>query len=102
MPGWQQGRRDLPADWPQRRELVLERDGHQCVERFSTGERCPTKDGLEVDHIRRGGNHSLSNLRTLCEWHHQQKSSREGAEALNRRRQQVHNKFRRTEAHPYA
>lgn len=97
-----QRRSQLPSNWKQVREEVLERDGHRCVETFSDGKRCPTTEGLEVDHIRRGNDHRLSNLRTLCEWHHLQKSTREGAEAINRRKQQINQKFRRTEAHPYA
>lgn len=103
MPGWQGSTRrsSLPSNWPELRRLVLERDGHRCVERFSDGTRCPDK-ATEVDHVRRGNDHGLSNLRSLCEWHHQQKSSREGAAALDKRRQDISQRFRRhSDRHPF-
>ncbi|MCY0933643.1 hypothetical protein [Streptomyces sp. H34-S4] len=53
-----------------------------------------------MDHIEPGDDHSLSNLRSLCSWHHKQKSSREGAAAYAAKRRAIQKKFRRTEQHP--
>lgn len=51
-----------PPDWENRREKVIKRDKNQCVE-------CGSSRNLHVHHIvsiRKGGNHTLSNLKTLC------------------------------------
>jgi 5-methylcytosine-specific restriction protein A len=42
----------------------------------------------------------MGNLRSLCSWHHRQKSSREGAAAAHARRRAIEQRFRRDEAHP--
>lgn len=103
MPGWKNSNRrsELPADWDRIRKVVLERDGYTCTERYSTGERCGRK-ATDVDHVRRGNDHRLSNLRSLCGWHHDRKSASEGAAELYRIKKEIHSRFRRTEAHPYA
>ncbi|RZS39126.1 hypothetical protein EV193_104342 [Herbihabitans rhizosphaerae] len=77
-------RDELPGDWNARRLAVLGRDMHQC--RWRTPEGVCGLAATEVDHIRPGGDHSYSNLRALCSWHHRRKSSSEGgrAAALNR------------------
>lgn len=57
-----------PVDWDELRLEVLRRDGYQCQEYDGT---C---DGpLQIHHRRplsRGGNNRLSNLVTLCLYHH--------------------------------
>ena len=71
----------LPPDWEARRSRVLARDGYQCTHtRVDTGARC-VEPASDVDHIVPGDDHSLSNLRALCRWHHARKSSAEGAAA---------------------
>ncbi|MEU0674484.1 hypothetical protein ABZ330_16590 [Streptomyces sp. NPDC006172] len=42
----------------------------------------------------------MENLRSLCTWHHRQKSSREGAAAQAAKRRAIQKRFRRDEAHP--
>ncbi|MEU7200278.1 HNH endonuclease signature motif containing protein [Streptomyces sp. NPDC045470] len=70
----------LPSDWPQRRAIVLKRDGYQCVATLVDGPRCP-EPGTDVDHIVPGDNHDVANLQTLCAWHHRRKTAREAAAA---------------------
>lgn len=58
--------------WRRIRDQVLERDGHGCAERGSTGQP-------NVDHIvpkSRGGTHALSNLRGLCRQFHNRDTGR--------------------------
>lgn len=69
-------RSELPADWPQRRALVLDRDGHRC--RWRARDKVCGKHANEVDHIRPGNDHRPENLQALCTNHHAIKSSREG------------------------
>lgn len=72
MPGWNGSTRSarLPGDWPRRRARALRRDHHRCCQILEDGTRCtwtdPTGKTLEVDHIARGDDHSLTNLQTLC------------------------------------
>lgn len=73
-------RQRLPKDWPVRRASVLQRDGYRCVAVLVDGERC-TESATDVDHIKPGDDHSLTNLQALCRWHHARKSAREGHEA---------------------
>lgn len=68
----------LPSDWPKIRARVLRRDGHTC--QACHGLRCANQR-LEVDHIKRGDDHSLSNLQTLGHACHQAKTLAEAAEA---------------------
>jgi 5-methylcytosine-specific restriction protein A len=42
----------------------------------------------------------MGNLRSLCSWHHRQKSGAEGAAAKAAKRRAIEKKFRRTEKHP--
>jgi hypothetical protein len=52
-----------------KREQVLARDGHSC-----TVPGCRRNIGLDLHHIAyqcRGGDHSLANLITICDLHHQ-------------------------------
>lgn len=96
MPGhWEGSTRSatLPADWPQRREPILERDDHRCTwldglpdggpqwylaGRYAAQQRCAVTQELEVDHIGDPGDHRSENLRTLCAEHHGRRSSQQG------------------------
>lgn len=101
MPKWQNStRRDrLPPDWLKIRKRVWVRDQGLCQWRGDDGRRClaPARD---VDHIKRGDDHRLENLRCLCERHHKFKTSQEGAEAANAKRRQIAGRYTRTEEHP--
>ncbi|GGM39456.1 hypothetical protein GCM10012275_07910 [Longimycelium tulufanense] len=96
MPHWNRSNRKarLPADWPARRAFVLARDLNHCQWiRGDTGTPCG-HPATDVDHIRRGDNHGVSNLRALCRYHHARKSSREGGRA------ETGDRRRGTEDHP--
>lgn len=69
----------LPADWPRIRRRIIRRD-RACVWPMSDGTVCGGQ-GTDVDHIVPNDDHSDSNLRLLCTWHHQRKSSSEGGRA---------------------
>ncbi len=65
-----------------------------------SGKRCRDK-ATEVDHVVAGDDHSLANLRGICSWHHQRKSSREGAAASAARQAAITAKLtRKPETHP--
>lgn len=73
-------RRDtLPDDWPQLRALILDRDAHAC--QWKTDGTACGAHATHVDHKHRKGGDRPSNLRALCAWHHNRKSSAEGNEA---------------------
>lgn len=101
MSQWQGSDRSsrLPADWAKIRRRVFKRDGYRCVETMQDGTRCP-EPAEECDHIRRGDDHRDENLRSLCSWHHQRKSSSEGAQAKAAIWRKNNRKFRRAETHP--
>lgn len=93
-------RRDrLPDDWAIRRVRVLRRDAYRCQAHDSQGVKCD-QHGNQVDHIERGDNHDLTNLQTLCEWHHKQKTAQEAAEA--RKAKGFPTQKREPEEHPLA
>lgn len=95
-------RSELPSNWPALRRQVLRRCGGRCEALDpQTHERC-AELATDCDHIRPGSDHSPSNLRGLCSWHHQQKSSREGAAARAAKFRANAKKFDRTERHPGA
>ncbi|GAA1431376.1 HNH endonuclease signature motif containing protein [Microlunatus lacustris] len=88
MPGQWQGstrRARLPADWPAIRERVLRRDGRRCQHRDHEGAPVCGELATDVDHVQRGDDHSIGNLRSLCRRHHAIKSSREGNAARRAR-----------------
>ena len=95
--GWQNSNRvnELPRNWKQLRLQVLVRDGYQCTH-IDDYTRC-TQRATDVDHIEHGNNHSLNNLRSLCNWHHARKSSAEGNQSPNRQRETIR---RPQPAHP--
>lgn len=88
---------ELPSDWSTRRMRVLRRDGYRCRARDSTGALCGHAAN-QVDHIQRGDDHDYDNLQALCRWHHDRKSSAEGAAARRPRATQR----RESEPHPGA
>ena len=77
----------LPRDWPKRRQQVIKRD-RVCV-------LCGAP-GRDVDHIIRGQDHSLGNLRLLCRSCHMKRTGRDGGTA----KRQPKRKWDRSEAHP--
>ena len=69
---WEGSYRNIrrPSNWRRTRELVIRRDGFQCVKCLSLGP-------LEVDHIipvAKGGSWEPSNLQTLCSECHRLKT----------------------------
>ena len=101
MPNWEgSDRRDrLPPDWHRIRIRILRRDGHRCTAKDANGVRCPEL-ATDVDHVVAGDDHRDTNLASLCGWHHQRKSSREGAAARAAQRRRHDRRFRRSEQHP--
>lgn len=99
--GWETSDRRgrLPSNWDALRRKVLRRDKHACQVKLGPGRICG-KHATEVDHDRRGDDHSLANLRAICSDCHSRKSSAEGNEARRRRRSEISQRFRRTEQHP--
>lgn len=82
MPGrWANSdrRKRLPANWGSWiRPHVLRRDGYRCrlaFEGFCIG------TATEVDHIRRGDDHAMTNLQAACTPCHRHKSAVEGRAA---------------------
>jgi 5-methylcytosine-specific restriction endonuclease McrA len=71
-------RQELPADWGRLRRRVLREAGGRCEMRV---EGC-LGVASEVDHIRRGADHSRENLRAVCRRCHALKSSAEGNSRL--------------------
>lgn len=102
MPDWKGStrRETLPADWEKRRARVFRRDGYQCTASDAvTDERC-RRVAEECDHVGNRMDHSDDNLTSLCSWHHQQKSSSQGYDAMMRKRQKIEQLFRRDDKHP--
>lgn len=86
----------LPPDWPMLRLAVFERDGYRCT--YTRGDwRCPTTAGLECDHQGSPRDHSMANLRTLCGYHHGQRTASQGAAGRKKSR----GRGRGGEGHPY-
>jgi hypothetical protein len=77
-------RTSLPSNWyTEIRPRILRRDNEACRWiREDTGEPCGDHAN-QVDHIdqSRRWDHSDRNLQSLCEYHHQIKSSSEGGQA---------------------
>ncbi|MGW6624221.1 HNH endonuclease [Nocardia sp. NPDC055002] len=84
---------DLPENWEALRSQVLRRDQWICQ---IQGRSC-LGAANEVDHILRGNDHSLGNLRAACSRCHGIKSAREG---VTRREQLRAQRKRPTERHP--
>lgn len=71
----------LPKDWPAIRRRILQRDP-TCRLRFD----CCTTTSTEVDHVRRGDDHSDANLQGACGPCHKRKTAWEAAQARRGRR----------------
>lgn len=73
---WDSSRRrlELPAGWSRLRRRVL----RECEGRCEIGLAGCVGEATEVDHIRRGDDHSRPNLRGACRRCHALKSSVEG------------------------
>jgi 5-methylcytosine-specific restriction endonuclease McrA len=84
-------RQELPANWAELRRETLQDACGICE-----WPGC-TSPANQVDHIRRGNDHSSNNRQALCEKHHIAKSSREGHA---RQRELRARKKRPTERHP--
>lgn len=77
-------RSELPSNWyTEIRPAVLERDGHRCTATLRNETRC-AEPGTDVDHIGDPQVHSMENLRLLCSWHHDRRSSAQGNAARGR------------------
>ena len=102
MTQWQTSTRRvrLPSNWSSEiRPRILRRDKRQCQAVLDDGTLC-LDYANEVDHIKPGDDHSDSNLRAICRWHHKFKSSQEGGQAAARARARIRKSFRRSESHP--
>lgn len=55
-------RAQLPRTWARTARMVLARDDYLCQVQ---GVQC-TRVATEVDHLHRGADHALSNLRAVC------------------------------------
>lgn len=96
MPGgWANSQRgaELPANWPALRAATFERDGHQCTW-HDQHQRC-AGPADECDHVGDSHDHSLSNLRALCAYHHSKRTSTQGNTA-----RWAHREQRPPEPHP--
>lgn len=95
MSGWEGSTRRsrLPADWRQRRALVLRRDPI-CRLRLV----CQGAPSTEADHRQPGDDHSLDNLQGACLPCHLKKSGAEGGRAPHTR--SPHQRRRPAEPHP--
>jgi len=80
--------KQMPKDWAKIRAQVIRRDHGTCV--------ICGRPGNHVDHIQRGNNHSLNNLRLLCQHCHMARTGRDGGTA----RRQPRRRARPPEPHP--
>lgn len=93
---WADSRRrsELPPNWDEEyRQPVLKRDRWRCQIELPGCKRAAT----DVDHKKRGNDHSLSNLQAACGWCHDKKSSGEG---VSRRQEIKALRKRPEERHP--
>ena len=79
---------ELPKNWSALRKVVIKRDRGKCV---WCGE-----PGNQVDHIERGTDHSLTNLRLLCRACHMRRTGRDGGKS----KRNVTRSHRKTSRHP--
>lgn len=76
----------LPPDWHRRRAKRLKMDGYRCVHiREDTGQRC-TERATDVDHIGEPDDHHIEMLRSLCSYHHLQKTGSQGGRRVRQKR----------------
>lgn len=91
MPWSDRSRRrlELPSGWASIRREVIARDGGRCV-------LCGAP-GTDVDHVVRGSDHSLGNLRLLCRACHMRRTGRDGGRTSRKPRPRP---WRRPESPP--
>ncbi|GAB3830157.1 HNH endonuclease [Kribbella italica] len=101
MPNWANSdrRNRLPSDWDARRKKRFRIDDFRCTWENVYDERC-TGPAEECDHHIPNDDHSIENLRSMCSFHHGQKSGKEGADARAANWRRNNSKFRRAEKHP--
>lgn len=99
--GWETSNRkaSLPSNWPSIRLDILRRDKYRCQWVLADGGKC-RKKATDVDHIERNNDHRYSNLRGLCSFHHNKKSSAEGSNAYWSAVNKSKQKFRHDDVHP--
>lgn len=100
--GWETSdrRQHLPKNWKALREARFKLDGYQCTARDrNTDERC-AGPAEECDHTGSRDDHRISMLRSLCKWHHSQKTARDAGRAAVQKRKKIASRFRREEQHP--
>jgi hypothetical protein len=72
------------------KRAVYARDGGRCTFVSESGQRCPSRDRLELDHVdpvARGGRATVDNIRLRCRGHNQFTAERAfGAEFMRRKR----------------
>lgn len=86
-------RKNLPPDWEIRRQKVLHDAGYVCEIQM----RGCRGTATDVDHKKRGNDHSRDNLRAACSHCHGKKSAAEGVA----RRKELKARGKRTpERHP--
>lgn len=71
---------ELPADWPQRRRRVGDRDGWRC-QWPRTGRGICGSPARDCDHREGSHDHRDEALWMLCRFHHNRKTQGESAEA---------------------
>jgi 5-methylcytosine-specific restriction enzyme A len=81
--GWKDSDRHdrLPDNWAELTRIIHDRSGYRCEFKLPSGGRCPRRADGGVDHIERGDDHRIENLRDSCKAHHGRKSSQEGHDA---------------------
>lgn len=79
---WSQSQRrsELPDDWREIRQRILERDGYQCTFPDDTGERC-TAVATDVHHTGDKHDHRDEHLASACSPHHKRQTGKDGRAA---------------------
>jgi 5-methylcytosine-specific restriction endonuclease McrA len=68
-------------EYKRNRAAALRRSGGRCENLLDNGQRCSSRDGVQVDHVTpvtQHGTHHLDNLRVLCRQCHGKKTAQEG------------------------
>lgn len=80
-----QRRQELPPNWETIRKAVIARD-QVCVWRDQDTAPTCGRTGHTVDHINPQGPHTLHNLRYLCKYHNDRRTSLQAVQERARRR----------------
>lgn len=68
-------------EYRRNRDLAKRRAGGKCEQLLENGQRCGSRDRVQVDHVTpvsQDGTDHLDNLRVLCRVHHARKTAQEG------------------------